>query len=137
MMVNAALRTALLAVGGEGAYARGVTLAALLGVGLNMAVTPWWGASGSALASLGAETALCAAAAVGLRRRRIAGVPGPYWGRLTLVSLIALAFLWGVKTVSPDAALGLTVLAALAGVVTTLTRRLRGLLPGALPPPGG
>ena len=117
-MVNGVLRVGLIAADAERVYAAGMVLAALSAIGLNVVLTPRWGASGSAVASLCAETLLCAVGLAALRRRHPAVSPWLDWGRLALGSLTCVAAIWAVKLLSPLMAAILTIIAVGAGVAT-------------------
>ena len=117
-MVNGVLRVCLIAADAERVYAAGMALAAASTIGLNVVLAPRWGASGSAVASLCAETLLCAEGLAALRRRHPAVSTWLDWGGLALGSLTCVAAIWAVKHLNLGMAAILTIIAAGAGVAT-------------------
>jgi len=124
-MVNGVVRVGLIAADAERVYAAGMVLAATSAIGLNVVLAPRWGASGSAVASLCAETLFSAVGLAALRRRHPTVSPWLDWGRLALGSLTCVAAIWAVKRLNPGMAAILTIIAVGAGVVTMSPLGLR------------
>lgn len=70
ILPNGILTQALIAVGREGFYARVTLATALANIILNVALIPWFGAKGSALATVLTEAALTAGLAFGVYARK-------------------------------------------------------------------
>jgi len=115
MMINVPLRTALLAVNAERSYAISCPLAATTNLIFNIGLTPRWGTIGSAWASLGSETLLCVGLLLAIRGKAGRIIPLWHWTALAFGSMGVFALLWAVKSVSPVAAIALTIVIVIVG----------------------
>ncbi|PYM78820.1 MAG: hypothetical protein DME09_22635 [Candidatus Rokuibacteriota bacterium] len=113
--VDAVLILALIAVGRERAYAVALAFAAAVNVTANLALTPRFGAYGSAWAAVAGDATLLAGCLLALRRLMTGFVPVREWAVLAAGGAIAFTALLALKQVSVAAAASLTVAALLAG----------------------
>jgi O-antigen/teichoic acid export membrane protein len=105
--------SAVLGMGGDKKFALGVTLAAMLNVGLNLFFIPWWGTTGAALATIAAEILVLTYLTI-ITRRLLGGIEMA-WGRVlrvagaTVPAVASLALLHDVLPALALVAVGGTV----------------------------
>ncbi len=115
MMVNAVLRTGLIAAGAERSWAAMLTGAAAANVIGAALLTPSLGAVGAAWSALGGELLLCLGCLLVLLRRTPGFLPVGSWTLIAGAALCAFAALAALKALSPLAAAVLTVVAVVGG----------------------
>lgn len=115
MMINAVLRTGLIATGGERSWAVMLTGAAGFNVVVTMALTPFLGAVGAAWSALAAETLLCIGCAMVLTRIVPGFLPVRWWALIAGAALSAFVGLVALKSVSVLAGAVLTAAVVLGG----------------------
>jgi O-antigen/teichoic acid export membrane protein len=120
MALNSILSLALVARGGEGAYAATLALATAVNLLFTALFVPRFGADAAAWASLGSEALLCIGCSASLRRSARNFLPLGEWSLLLVGTAAAVAGLWAVKQTSPIVALILTVAALVGGLGAAL-----------------
>lgn len=128
MLVNAVMRTALIAGGAERAFPVAFSVATAVNLALNVLLVPTLGASGTAWSALSSEAVLFLALRAALGPRIPAFLPLGRWLVLALGATAAYAILMEVKTVTPLLGAVLTVGIAAGGFELASPAGLRDLV---------
>jgi O-antigen/teichoic acid export membrane protein len=128
MMVNAVLRTGLIAAGAERSWAAMLTVAAGVNVIGAALLTPSLGPGGAAWSALGGELLLCLGCLLSLVRRTPGFLPVRSWAIIAATATCAFLALAAIKSVSPPASAALTVVAVVGGFELLSPVGLRDIL---------
>ena len=129
MMLNAVLRSALIATGAERSYALLIAVAGMTAVVGALVLTPAWGATGAAFSALAGELVLLLAAQAAARRRLAGVLPLREWTMVAVATIVGVGVLSVAKTISPALAAILTVPLVVVGFETLSPLSLREFLP--------
>lgn len=136
MSVNSLLSLMLVARGGERAYAVILGIATVANLAFALPLARDFGALATAWASVLSEGALCVGCLWALGRSARTVLPLREWGQIWGATVIALAGLWFVKSLSPGLALALTGAVIVGGIELLSPVPLRDLFRRPIQHPG-